>query len=410
MSRVPDGWQRKKIASLFSQVRRKNSTGCSNVLTISGQHGLIDQREYFNRSVAGASLDKYYLLKRGEFAYNRSSMNGYPCGAIKPLEHYDEGVLSTLYICFAAKEGECAPEFYKHVFESNAFFEELRGVVQVGARAHGLLNVTPSEFLNVSVVCPPLPEQKNIAAILSSVDDAIAATQAVIDQTRKVKEGLLHDLLTRGIGHTRFKQTEIGEIPEGWEVKRLEELATVERGRFSARPRNDPKYYGGDIPFVQTGDVTSSDGFLRKHSQSLNEAGLKVSKLFPKGTILITIAANIGDVALAGYDVAFPDSLVGIIARPQFADTMWLLFALQRCKEVLDAQATQNAQKNINLQVLKPLLLPVPPIEEQRRISSTLNGVVAAIAEGMAKVDRIIAVKRGLMQDLLSGSVRVKGV
>jgi type I restriction enzyme S subunit len=337
-------------------------------------------------------------------------MNGYPCGAIKPLEHYDEGVLSTLYICFAAKEGECAPEFYKHVFESNAFFEELRGVVQVGARAHGLLNVTPSEFLNVSVVCPPLPEQKNIAAILSSVDDAIAATQAVIDQTRKVKEGLLHDLLTRGIGHTRFKQTEIGEIPEGWEVKRLEELATVERGRFSARPRNDPKYYGGDIPFVQTGDVTSSDGFLRKHSQSLNEAGLKVSKLFPKGTILITIAANIGDVALAGYDVAFPDSLVGIIARPQFADTMWLLFALQRCKEVLDAQATQNAQKNINLQVLKPLLLPVPPIEEQRRISSTLNGVVAAIAEGMAKVDRIIAVKRGLMQDLLSGSVRVKGV
>ncbi|MBU2931227.1 restriction endonuclease subunit S, partial [Vibrio cyclitrophicus] len=140
-------------------------------------------------------------------------------------------------------------------------------------------------------------------------------------------------------------------VPKGWELKKLEELATVERGKFSARPRNDPKYYGGDIPFVQTGDITAAKTYLSSFNQTLNEDGLKVSRLFPKNTILITIAANIGDTAITLFEVSCPDSLVGIQAR-KGVDCVWLNSYLETCKDELDGKATQNAQKNINLQVL----------------------------------------------------------
>jgi len=93
-------------------------------------------------------------------------------------------------------------------------------------------------------------------------------------------------------------------VPEGWEVKKLEDLASVERGKFSARPRNDPKYYGGKFPFVQTGDIAESKTYLLKYSQTLNDKGLAVSRLFSKNTILITIAANIGDTAITTFDFA----------------------------------------------------------------------------------------------------------
>ena len=112
-------------------------------------------------------------------------------------------------------------------------------------------------------------------------------------------------------------------IPAGWKIAPLEELADVDRGRFSARPRNDPQYYDGHIPFVQTGDVSGSGRYLRQFSQTLNERGLAVSRLFPAGTILITIAANIGDTAITPFDVAFPDSVVGVQAFDS-TDNEWL--------------------------------------------------------------------------------------
>ena len=148
-------------------------------------------------------------------------------------------------------------------------------------------------------------------------------------------------------------------VPNGWNFKTLDELAIVERGKFSARPRNDPRYYGGSIPFVQTGDIASSKTYLTDYSQTLNEEGLKVSKLFPKNTILITIAANIGDTAITSFDVACPDSLVAIQPVAEKADTYWLKKILETRKTELDGQATQNAQKNINLQVLKPVQFAV---------------------------------------------------
>ncbi|HGZ6495940.1 restriction endonuclease subunit S [Vibrio parahaemolyticus] len=195
-------------------------------------------------------------------------------------------------------------------------------------------------------------------------------------------------------------------VPNGWSIKTLEDLAAVERGKFSARPRNDPKYYGGKIPFVQTGDIASAKTYLSSFSQTLNDGGLKVSRLFPKNSILITIAANIGDTAITSFEVACPDSLVGIQPK-QDVDCFWLNSFLETCKDELDGKATQNAQKNINLQVLKPLEILTPPYEEQRKIAQILSTWDKAIATTEKLIDTSKQQKKALMQQLLTGRKRL---
>lgn len=198
----PDGWQVCRIEDVCKRVSRKNSIGELRVLTASGEHGLVDQREYFNRSVAGESLANYYLLKKGEFAYNRSSMKGYPYGAIKRLDQYDAGILSTLYICFAVREGKANLDFMRHFLDSTILNKGLRGIVQVGARAHGLLNVSVGDFMRLTICIPPMEEQERIAKVLNAANDELAGDRNHLASLKEQKKGLMQQLLT---GKVRVK-------------------------------------------------------------------------------------------------------------------------------------------------------------------------------------------------------------
>ena len=198
-------------------------------------------------------------------------------------------------------------------------------------------------------------------------------------------------------------------LPEGWENKSIDELASVERGKFSVRPRNDPRYFGGYMPFVQTGDISGSTKFLTEYTQTLNEKGVGVSKVFPKGTILITIAANIGETAITKFDVACPDSVVAIQPYPTEADTLWLKEVIDTKKADLEAQATQNAQKNINLQVIKPLVVLTPPLPEQKKIAQILSTWDNAISATERLLENSQQRKKALMQKLLTGKKRLPG-
>jgi type I restriction enzyme S subunit len=186
-------------------------------------------------------------------------------------------------------------------------------------------------------------------------------------------------------------------LPSGWKTAPLGSLASVERGKFSVRPRNDPRYFGGDVPFVQTGDVTNAGMFLRSYSQTLNEKGVSVSRVFAKDTILLTIAANIGATAITVFPVACPDSVVGIKPYQDQADVLWLKYALVSQQKNLDAQASQNAQKNINLEVLKPLRLSAPPLPEQRRIGE----ILVCWDQAIATTERLLVNSRTQWQALI---------
>jgi len=193
-------------------------------------------------------------------------------------------------------------------------------------------------------------------------------------------------------------------MKKNWQTVELQDIALVERGKFSVRPRNDPKYFGGDIPFLQTGDVAGASGAtISTYSQTLNGEGLKVSKFFPAGTLLITIAANIGDVAEVGFGFACTDSLVAVQPK-EGVDKNWLKFFLQTQKSYFESRATQNAQANINLQTIRPLLVELSPLPEQTAIASLLSIWDLAIE----KTERLIAAKEKQFTSLVKSQIADK--
>lgn len=190
-------WERVRLGSLFSRVTSRNEGQSTNVVTISGQQGLIRQQEFFKKSVASETLDNYFLLKKGQFAYNKSYSNGYPMGAIKRLNRYDDGVVTTLYICFKLTNEHAADsDFYEQYFESGLLNQGLMQVAHEGGRAHGLLNVKPSDFFSLTLHKPDISEQKAIANVLCIADSEIVAQKASLEQLRSEKRALMQQLLT----------------------------------------------------------------------------------------------------------------------------------------------------------------------------------------------------------------------
>jgi len=192
------------------------------------------------------------------------------------------------------------------------------------------------------------------------------------------------------------------EFEGKWVEKRLGDISKIERGRFSPRPRNNPIYYGGDVPFVQTGDVVNSRGRIKKYSQTLNEKGLEVSKLFPKGTILITIAANIGYAGILDEDMACPDSLIGISCNNGIQNH-FLNLILEIEQPRMDYLAVAAAQKNINIEFLKPYKVTLPhTLPEQQKIAAFLTAVDERIRLLQRKKAKLEEYKKGVMQRLFA--------
>lgn len=190
-------WKTYHFKEIFKRVTRKNTIGNSNILTISGNHGLIDQRDFFNKRIAAKKLDSYYLLKQGEFAYNKSYSKGYPLGAIKRLNRYKEGVLSTLYICFKIYNNSLVnSDFIAHYFEAGILNKEIYGIAQEGARNHGLLNISVTDFFEILLSIPSLEEQQKIASILSTADAEISNLEKQLAAYKQQKRGLMQQLLT----------------------------------------------------------------------------------------------------------------------------------------------------------------------------------------------------------------------
>lgn len=206
----------------------------------------------------------------------------------------------------------------------------------------------------------------------------------------------------RRVPQLRFKEFE-GE----WRQMRLDEIAKIERGRFSPRPRNNPIYYNGKIPFVQTSDVVNSNGKISEYSQTLNEKGLKVSKKFKKGTILITIAANIGYAGVLDLDMACPDSLIGITCNQQI-NNYFLNYLLRIEQPRMDYLAVAAAQKNINIDFLKPYRFNFPSLPEQQKIAQFLTAVDSKLQQLNQKKELLAQYKKGVMQQLFSQQLRFK--
>jgi len=217
------------------------------------------------------------------------------------------------------------------------------------------------DIRGLRIPLPPLAEQKRIAAILDKADAVRRKRQESIRLTEDFLRATFLDMFGDPVTN-----------PKGWPVHRLGGIAKLDRGRSRNRPRDLPELYGGPYPFIQTGDVANSRGRITSYTQTYSEKGLAQSKLWSAGTLVITIAANIGHTAVLTFDACFPDSMVGLIPgddlKVEFGH-FWFGAMRQRIEDA----ATQVAQKNINLKMLRGLEVALPPLEAQERFAEIVE-------------------------------------
>ena len=187
-------WEQRKLSDISERVTRKNKNlEYSLPLTISAQYGLVDQHEFFNKRIAAKDVSGYYVIKNGEFAYNKSYSEGYPWGAVKRLDRYKNGVLSTLYILFSVKNVNS--DFLVSYYDTNNWHSEVQQRSAEGARNHGLLNISASDFFDTALVIPQDPnEQKKIGLLFKKLDSTITLHQRELDTLKKLKKGLLQNM------------------------------------------------------------------------------------------------------------------------------------------------------------------------------------------------------------------------
>ena len=190
-------WNTFALKNVFDVVNRKNKNGNTNVLTSSAQYGLVNQQEYYKKKIASSNTSGYYLLKKGDFAYNRSYSTGYPYGVVKRLDKYESGVLSTLYLCFSLKKEYLSySDFFVFLFESGYLNNQLALICREGARNHGLLNVSKEDFFNMKVQLPNEKEQQSIVCILHNHSLELSLLKQQLENYKKQKQGLMQKLLT----------------------------------------------------------------------------------------------------------------------------------------------------------------------------------------------------------------------
>ena len=188
-------WQKYKLSDFTTRITRKNGGQSDIPLTISAQYGLIDQRDFFSKTVASADMSGYYLLRSGEYAYNRSTSNDYPFGSIKRLELYPMGAVSTLYLCFKVKDDIVLSDLAKWYFESSQWHRGVNEICAEGARNHGLLNVPTDCFFNTVHTLPSDPEEQfAIASYLSLFQARLDSTQAELEKLIRIRNGLMQRL------------------------------------------------------------------------------------------------------------------------------------------------------------------------------------------------------------------------
>ena len=186
-------WEQRKLGDIAHRITRKNEGESDLPLTISAQYGLVDQRTFFNNQVASKDMSGYYLLRKGEFAYNKSTSGDSPWGAVKRLEKYEKGCVSTLYICFGLDNA--APNFLVTYYETDRWYKTVQVIAAEGARNHGLLNIAPDDFFDTVLKLPSSrEEQERIGALFFHLDHLITLHQRKHDQLATLKKSLLEKM------------------------------------------------------------------------------------------------------------------------------------------------------------------------------------------------------------------------
>lgn len=272
------------------------------------------------------------------------------------------------------------------------------------------VTLNKEKLRNIEAILPPLPEQQKIAQILTSVDEVIEKTQAQIDKLKDLKTGMMQELLTKGIGHVEFKDSPVGRIPVGWEVKLLDTIA--KRGSGHTPNKLKPEYWNGHVKWVSLSDSNKLDRlYIHDTTKKISQLGIENSSAtpHPAGTVVMARDAGIGKSAITTSEMAVSQHFMAWICGDNL-DNYFLYYLLQFWKPQFENIAMGSTIKTIGLPYFKKLNVPVPAIDEQLKISQALRSVDEKIFSLEKKNTATKSTKKALMQDLLTGKVRVKTV
>lgn len=380
---VPTDWKERKLKNYFTRLTRKNAENNQNVLTISAQYGLISQEDFFNKSVASEDKSNYFLLLKGDFAYNKSYSNGYPYGAIKRLEYYEKGIVSPLYICMEPQNSFVADYFVQY-FEGGLLNGEIHAFAQEGARNHGLLNIAVDDFFNTNVVVPCEVEQQRIAEILATQDKVIELKEKLLKEKQRQKKYLMQQLLT---GKKRLPGFS-GE----WKELRFKDVFDTISSRDC---QIDKLHYltRGLYPIVD-----QSKNLIAGYSND----GTKLIKCPAEG--LIIFGDHTREVKFVNFDfIAGADGTQILTSKVEDVQTIYLYYALQETQIPNDGYSR-------HFKYVKSAKYCIPSLQEQSAIAQILSTADKEIELLKKDIEQEKLKKKSLMQLLLTGIVRVNEV
>lgn len=340
--------------------------------------------------------EHFELLSRGKFFNGdilfclRGSLG--KCAIVNDLE---QGAIASSLVILRPHES-LNSQFLLYYLQSPLCYQMIQKYKGGAAQP----NLGAKDLEKFLVPIPDLSTQKEVVKKLNKAFADIEQVRANTEQNLRNARELFDSYL----------QQVFSERGEGYEVKTLKEISLdFGRGKSKHRPRNDESLYGGQYPFIQTGDVRNSEHVIKSYAKTYNDKGLSQSKLWPKGTICITIAANIAETGILDFDACFPDSVIGIVVDPKLTSISYVEFLLQSFKAILKAKGKGSAQDNINLGTFEKMHFPFPSIEKQNEIVTSLNQLLEATIKLEAvyakKINSLDELKQSLLQQAFTGQL-----
>ena len=385
-------WKAEKLSDFAERVTRKNTNNETSLpLTISSKDGLVDQISYFNKTVASKDMSGYYLLKNGEYAYNKSYSVGYDFGSVKRLDRYDMGALSTLYICFALKKHDS--DFIKAYFDSLKWYREIYMISAEGARNHGLLNVPTDEFFDTKHYIPmDLAEQRKIADFMIALEHRIEAQQSLVDNLKKYKRGLLRKVfakLSDSCEKRNLKEVSVLFADGDWiesKDQALDGIRLIQTGNVG---------FGVYIDKTQNAKYISETTFHRLNCLEIYDGDILISRLpEPAGRACLLPKSTERRITAVDCTVIRTDSSV--------IDRNYLLQFLcsEQYLKTVNSFLAGGTRQRISRKNLEGIEVPYPSIDEQRYWGSFLCKVDARISNEEQRRSSLSRLRCFMLQQL----------
>ena len=353
-----DPYKKYNLYEFATRVTRKNKDNVSNLpLTISAQYGLVDQVSFFNKTVASKDMSGYYLLKNGEFAYNKSYSNDYPWGAIKRLDLYDMGCLSTLYICFKTNDNIVNSNYLVHYFESSKWHKQVADIAGEGARNHGLLNIVVNDFFNTKHAVPTIENQIKIAGFLDLIEKRIQTQIKIIEDKKIVMNNIMYCL---------FNDCNQFKILNSF----------IKFGKAGGTPKStNPSYYNGNIPFLTISDISNQGKYIDHTKKTITQHGLDNSSawLVPSNSLILSMYASVGYPTINLAPLATSQAMYSMILKDPSETDFLYYYLLFFQKYKLNSLLETGTQSNINADTVKSIKIPVFEKCTKSKIVNLLN-------------------------------------